>query len=159
MARFDVGKTVEMPGEPRLRKLLAERVAARREANNEFQPRPGVFDDLRHLPTIKFATVGWRTGIRREKWWIPFVVDGDSIYVIEECPEQAAWVRNIAANPRVEVGAQGQPWRTATARRTVSATEALRVRHFMKPKFGGGEWAFIEDGAVIAFEANPDPAG
>ena len=142
-------------GGPPLRKLLAERVAAHREAGADVEPRPGVFDDLRDVPTIRFATVGRRTGLRREKWWIPFVVDGDSIYLIEELPDEAAWVKNIAADPRVEVGARGTPWRSAWARREVSDDEAQRARTFMKPKFGGGEWAFIEQGAVIAFDASP----
>ena len=136
-----------------LRDLLAVRVAERRRNEMALEPRTGVFSDLAECPTIRFSTTGRRTGIRREKWWIPFFVDGDTIYLIEELAEQALWVANITADPNTEVGAEGRPWRRATARRVTDDNELARARRLMTGKFGGGDWALVADGTVIAFDA------
>ena len=83
---------------------------------------------------LRVATVGRRTGLQREKWWLVFAIHDDTIYLLEEAGGRADWVRNIVANPNVQVWVDGHdPVRgvarivtdqaeITTARQTVAAT-------------------------------------
>jgi deazaflavin-dependent oxidoreductase (nitroreductase family) len=68
------------------------------------------------LPTpsvVILETVGRRSGQRRR---VPVtrLLEGDTLWIVTEHGRKAAYVRNIAANPRVRVRA-GRRWRTGTA--------------------------------------------
>ena len=103
---------------------------------------------------MHFATVGRRTGLRHEKWWLPFAPDGDTLYLVEEIGDRADWVRNALAAGRVEVwGKNGDEVVATTPRVVTDADELRRARGLLRARFGGGEWGFIADGFVVALDA------
>lgn len=86
-----------------LREVLAQRVEESRREALERQPRLGYFSAFENRPKIVFTTRGRVTGLPREKWWLPFAPDGDTLYLLEETGVDADWVRNIVADRRVIV--------------------------------------------------------
>jgi deazaflavin-dependent oxidoreductase (nitroreductase family) len=135
-----------------LRRVLAERVVERRARAQDDAPRPGSFDELATRPFIRFVTIGNRSGERREKFWLTFAVDGDTVYLVEEEPEHAAWLTNIAIEPAVEVWADERTPRRANARRVADGDERARALRLVRERFDGGQWGAI-DGVVVAFDA------
>ncbi len=63
----------------------------------------GVLDDeLRATRECRLITTGRVTGKPREiRIW--FGVEGDRLYLLSQDQERAHWVRNVAAEPRVQV--------------------------------------------------------
>lgn len=147
-----------------LRRHLAERVdEARREqqrAEAEDRPRAGAFTPLNEETTIHFSTVGRKTGEKRDKWWIPYAADGDTLYLIEEVGTKAQWVKNFLAYPGVEVWGKAGKLILAKARLVVDEAEEARARRLVAGRFVGvGEvgiahdWDLVNNGTVVAFDA------
>src|SRR5687767_5883853 len=93
----------------------------------------GVFTDYDDAPIFHFATIGRRSGARREKFWGVFAAWGDTIYCLEE-RAAAHWVANVRADPRVEV------WRRPGAR-----VLAVRARVVDDPDEEAFARALVED--------------
>lgn len=99
---------------------------------------------------MHFTTRGHRTGAPRTKWWLPFAPDGDVLYLLEENATTAHWVRNIAANPAVEL--EGID---VVARIVEDPTEQARARQVCAARFervGLVVADLVERGLLIAFE-------
>lgn len=143
---------------PPLRRLLAERAAeARRERERERDsgdetPRPGAFTPLNEETTIHFSTIGRTTGETRDKWWIPYAGDGDTLYLIEEIGTRAQWVKNFLAYPGVEVWGRDGKVILAKARLVVDEAEDARARRLVNARFDSGDWDLINSGTVVAFD-------
>jgi deazaflavin-dependent oxidoreductase (nitroreductase family) len=101
------------------------------------------------VPYLYLTTVGRRTGLPREiEIW--FTARDGRYYLIAEHGEQANWVRNIRANPRVQVRV-GDLQLSATARLVDGEREpelAQAVKALSDAKYG---WS---DGLVA--EISPD---
>jgi hypothetical protein len=135
---------------PPLRDLLARRVEDARAAAREQLPRTGWFSALEDQPKIVFATRGRVTGLRRERWWLPFAPDGDVLYLLEERGRDAGWVRNVLADPHVEVDGGH-----ALARIVDDPDEVARARLLCAERFARRGLLvadLVERGLVIAFE-------
>ena len=141
---------------PPLRRLLAERVAesrrAREAAAAEDQPRPGVFTALNEETTIHFCTIGRKSGEQRDKWWIPYAGDGETLYLIEEVGVQAQWVKNFLVYPGVEVWGKDGKVIHAKARLVIDETEDARARRLVSSRFDAPDWELIANGTVVAFD-------
>ena len=110
----------------------------------------GAFSAYEDAKLIHFTTTGHRTGLPREKWWLPFAPDGDVLYLIEEEHTRAHWVQNLLADPHVVV--EGEP---ALARVVTDPDEDARARRICKQRFervGLIVQDLIEWGLVVAFD-------
>lgn len=145
-----------------LRRMLAEGVAARRaeETARAAATPAGAFDALRGVDFIHFSTVGRRTGRPHRKFWGPYAIWGDVLYSVEEVGTDADWVKNILANPAVEVWGAREPDGVihATGRIVTSPAEAELGRRLVVERIPGEVWA-LDHGLVIAFDATPPGAG
>ncbi len=133
-----------------LREQLARGVARSRREALERQPRVGCFSSFEDKPKIVFATRGRVSGVRREKWWLPFAPDGDVLYLLEEQGVGADWVRNVLADPAVELDGV-----LFTARIVDDQDEVARARQICGARcarLGLLVGDLIERGLVIAFE-------
>ena len=137
-----------------LREELARRVAASRREAAAKLPRDGVFAALDDKPKITFVTRGRRSGLPREKWWLPFAPDGDVLYLLEENGTDAHWVRNLLADPTVLVEGTA-----AVARIVDDDAEVARARDLCRARFarlGLLVADLVERGLVVAFEPTSD---
>jgi hypothetical protein len=135
---------------PHLRELLASRVEDSRRKALKDRPRVGYFSTFEDRPTIVFTTRGRVTGLPREKWWLPFAPDGDILYLLEEQGDRADWVRNVVAEPRVQVDGVGM-----VARIVEDAGEIDRARQLCSARcerLGLLVGDLLEYGLVVAFE-------
>jgi deazaflavin-dependent oxidoreductase (nitroreductase family) len=102
---------------------------------------------------LYLTTIGRRTGIRREiEIW--FTERDGRFYVIAEHGEQANWVRNIRANPQVQMRV-GELQLNATARIVDGEREpelVVAVKGLSDAKYG---WS---DGLVAEISPNVEPA-
>lgn len=134
-----------------LRERLARAVESSRRAALARQPRTGRFSSYEEAPKIVFAIRGRITGLPREKWWLPFAPDGDVLYLIEEQGRRADWIRNLLADPAVELdGVQ------LVGRVVDDLEEIARARQVCGARFARrGLLAadLVERGLVVAFEA------
>lgn len=136
-----------------LRQLLAERVAERRvkEAAEAANRPVGAFTFLDDEPLLHFSTIGRTTGERRTKFWGVYATAGDTLYLIEEVGTKAHWVRNVIANPKVEVWGRDHEVLWARARIVDDLAEDALARRLV----GTREWGepqVVESGLVIAFD-------
>lgn len=134
-----------------LREQLARAVAQSRLDALDRRPRDGYFASWEDKPKIVFATRGRVTGLTREKWWLPFAPDGDVVYLLEEQGDRADWVRNLIADPTVEVDGV-----ELVARVVVDPDEIDRARHLCGTRcarLGLLVGGLVERGLVIAFES------
>src|SRR4051812_30114028 len=133
-----------------LRDLLREQVEQSRRDAGASRPRDGVFTPLEDQRLIHFVTTGRRTGEPRKKFWLPFAPDGDVLYLLEEQGTRADWVRNILADPKVEV--EGVACR---ARLVDDTVEIARARTLCAKRFsrvGLVVADLIERGLVVALQ-------
>jgi deazaflavin-dependent oxidoreductase (nitroreductase family) len=141
---------------PPLRRLLADQVAERRReregAEEADRPTPGAFTTLNEETTIHFCTIGRKTGEKRDKWWIPYAADGDTLYLIEENGTRAQWVKNLLAYPGVEVWGRDGKVIKAKARLVIDKDEDVRARQLVNARFDAGDWDLINHGTVVAFD-------
>ncbi len=145
-----------MARKPPLRRLLEERVAAarsqREQAATADRPKDGVFTPLNEETTIHFCTIGRKTGERRDKWWIPYAGDGDTLYLIEAVGTNAQWVKNFLTYPGVEVWGKDGQVIEAKARLVIDEAEDTRARRLVNDRFDSSDWELIESGTVVAFD-------
>lgn len=109
-----------------------------------------MFTGLEQLPKITITTRGRRSGLPREKWWLPFAPDGDVLYLLEENGMEANWVRNVIADPNVAVEDVA-----CVARIVDDELEVERARQLCSSRFSRcGLLAadLVERGLVVAFE-------
>lgn len=97
-------------------------------------------DSVAALPYLYLTTTGRKTGLPREiEIW--FVVYRDSFYIFAEGFRRAQWVKNIAANPRVEVRVGNQTLEAAAAAldEARDAAEWRTVQDLARAKYGWGD--------------------
>jgi deazaflavin-dependent oxidoreductase (nitroreductase family) len=96
-------------------------------------------------PYLYLTTTGRRTGLPREiEIW--FTEHDGRYYIIAEHRERANWVRNILAQPRVDVRVGGRQF-TATARLVDEEREpalARTVRALSDAKYGWSDGLITE---------------
>ena len=109
------------------------------------------FEGWASAPQLWVSTIGRRTGEWRDKWWLVFAVDGDTVYLLEEAGERADWVRNVRADPRVRVWVDGNDPVPALARIVDDPTEITRARAAVaRTAMGSTLQDLIERGLPIA---------
>lgn len=133
-----------------LREQLARAVEASRVEARDRQPRDGFFSSYEDKPKIVFATRGRRTGLSREKWWLPFAPDGDVLYLLEEQGGRAEWVRNVLAEPAAEV--EGVQVKVRVVDDPEELTRARRICGARFARRGLLVADLVERGLVVAFE-------
>jgi deazaflavin-dependent oxidoreductase (nitroreductase family) len=103
---------------------------------------------------LHLRTRGWRTGLPREsELW--FTCRDGRHYVIAETGEQAHWVRNLRADPRVSwrVGARTLRGRARVVDAGREPALAGAVQALSVAKYGWG------DGLVVELVPDPAPHG
>jgi hypothetical protein len=148
------GGLCESDAVPPLRELLAQRVESARRAAADEVPRAGTFSAFETMKVIHFSTIGSATGLRREKWWLPFAPDGDVLYLLEENGLDAHWVRNLLAHPNVLV--EGI---RASGRLVTSDEEEARARFLCRSRFervGLVVEDLVQGGLVVALDSTND---
>lgn len=109
------------------------------------------------------ATVGRRSGELRPKWWLVFAVVDGEILLLEEAGRAAQWVKNIEANPHVQVWIEGVEPIPARARIVDGDSdgdreEATRVRGAIAATdLGAALCDLVETGLPVVI--TPDPVG
>ncbi len=83
---------------------------------------------------VLLETTGCKTGERRRTPLAAGPVDGDAMYLVSVHGAGVAWVRNIAANPRVRLQRRGK-WREGTAE-VVGFDNAVMARFGRYPRTG-----------------------
>lgn len=139
---------------PSLREQVAEGVKRSRREAAEKQPRTGVFTPLGGLSKITFTTRGRRTGLPREKWWLPFAPDGNVLYLLEENGAGADWVRNLKADRNVVVEGVA-----CVGRIVENDPEEARARDLCASRFARRGLLvadLVAGGLVVAFEPAPE---
>lgn len=94
----------------------------------------------------RLETIGRTSGKPREiEIW--FAADGDRVYLLSGGRDDAHWVRNLRADPRVRVRI-GRRWFTGTAREIEGEADEMRARQLLAAKYQGwregrplSEWA------------------
>ncbi|HYD10012.1 MAG TPA: nitroreductase/quinone reductase family protein [Acidimicrobiales bacterium] len=115
-----------------------------------------MFGGLDEKRLIHFTTTGRRSGLPREKWWLPFAPDGDVLYLLEEHGTDAQWVRNVLADPVITVEDI-----SATARVVTDDDEIAHARRVCAERFrrvGLVEQGLVERGLVVAVTASAVPS-
>jgi len=94
---------------------------------------------------LYLTTTGRTTGLARQiEIW--FVAAGDRLYILAEHFRRAHWVRNILANPRVEVRIGGRDF-SATARvldETADREIWNQAQDLARDKYGWGDGLPVE---------------
>ena len=106
------------------------------------------------------ATVGRRSGVLRPKWWLVFAVVDGEIHLLEEIGRDAQWIKNIEANPKVQVWIEGVAPMPARARIVDGDGdgEAARVRAAIAAtELGSTLQDLVEWGLPVVI--TPDPIG
>ena len=103
---------------------------------------------------LHVSTLGRRTGIWRDKWWLVFAVaTARTIYLLEEAGADADWVRNIQHDPTVRVWVDGVAPVAATARVVTDPQEELIARRAVaKTAMGSTLRDLVEWGLPIAID-------
>lgn len=133
-----------------LREQLARGVERSRREAIERKPRDGFFSSFEDRPKIIFATRGRVTGLTREKWWLPFAPDGDVLYLLEEQGDRADWVRNVLADPTVEI--DGVLLKARIVDEPDEVARARRICGSRCARLGLLVGDLIDSGLVVAFE-------
>lgn len=90
---------------------------------------------------LYLTTIGRKTGLPREiEIW--FVAFDDKYYVLAEHREQAQWVQNIRANPRVHVRVGEKSLRVLDKERDRATYE--RAQRLEREKYGWGAGLPVE---------------
>ncbi len=111
---------------------------------------------------LYLTTVGRRTG-RPHRIEIWFAAHAGRLYLLAGGREQADWVRNLQANPRVTVEL-GDETHVGRARVLEAGTaEDQRARELLLAKYGGADgnldaWGRISLPVVIEFPADESPS-
>jgi deazaflavin-dependent oxidoreductase (nitroreductase family) len=111
-------------------------------------------------PYVHLTTIGRRTG-RPHRIEIWFAAQDGRVYLLSGGREQADWVRNLQANPRVTVEL-GDATHVGTAPVLRAGTaEDQRARELLVGKYREGddldEWGRTALPVVIEFSAGGDP--
>jgi len=102
-------------------------------------------EDFSAIQYLYLTTTGRKTGLPREiEIW--FVAHADRFYILAEHFHRAQWVRNLIANPRVQVRLAGREF-TATARvldEQQDATLYKLAQQLALEKYGWGDGLPVE---------------
>jgi transcriptional regulator with XRE-family HTH domain len=118
----------------RIRRRLLLLADAHDEAQRGDRPRSGPLASWASEPVLWVATRGRRTGVWRPKWWVTFVVDGDSVWLFEIEGERADWVRNVGADPQVHLWVRNGAPRPAIATVVTAESDWARARRLLLAK-------------------------
>jgi transcriptional regulator with XRE-family HTH domain len=118
----------------RIRRRLLLLADAHDEAQRGGRPRSGPLASWASEPVLWVATRGRRTGVWRPKWWVTFVVDGDSVWLFEIEGERADWVRNVGADPQVHLWVRNGAPRPAIATVVTAESDWARARRLLLAK-------------------------
>jgi len=129
---------------------MARGVEESRRQALEKEPRVGSFSFLEHRPKIVFTTRGRVTGLPREKWWLPFAPDGDVVYLLEEEGDRADWVRNVLADPQVDLDGMAVVARIVDKPEEIARARELCGARCLRLGLMVGD--LVERGLVVAFE-------
>jgi deazaflavin-dependent oxidoreductase (nitroreductase family) len=105
-------------------------------------------------PFAYLSTTGRQTG-RSHRIEIWFAVEDGRVYLLSGGREQADWVRNLQANPRVSVEMGGETRAGAARVLSEGTPEDLRARELLVDKYQSGgeldEWGRTSLPVVIEF--------
>jgi deazaflavin-dependent oxidoreductase (nitroreductase family) len=102
-------------------------------------------EDFSAIQYLYLTTTGRKTGLPRQiEIW--FVAHADRFYILAEHFHRTQWVRNIIANPRVQVRLAGREF-TATARVLDEQSDASLYKlaqQLEREKYGWGDGLPVE---------------
>jgi deazaflavin-dependent oxidoreductase (nitroreductase family) len=108
------------------------------------------------------TTTGRRTGLRREiEIW--FALDGETVYLMAGGGWRAHWVRNVDADPGVELAIGDRRWRARGRVLGDGGEEDARARELLVDKYERRTGRTLEgwrrDGLPVAFDLEGEPIG
>ncbi len=108
------------------------------------------------------TTTGRRTGLRREiEIW--FALEGETVYLMAGGGWRAQWVRNVDADPRVELAIGDRRWRARGRVLGDGGEEDARARELLVDKYERRTGRTLEGwrrgGLPVAFDLEGEPIG